>query len=295
MVSVSQCPVCEGKSFLPYLNCIDHTVSHETFALIKCEQCGFVITSPRPAVEDLGRYYLSEDYISHAKKSKGLFDKAYKLSRLYTLRWKLRLIKENLLTRETSLKILDFGCGTGEFLEKCQQAAFETTGVEPSDIARAHASQLTSGNVYKSLDEIGGTFHVITLWHVLEHVPDLNERIELLTTLLKKDGTMFIAVPNHQSHDARTYKGLWAGYDVPRHLWHFSEPTMRRLLTRHSLVLKKIIPMKLDALYVSMLSEKHSAGRNTAAGFINGLMNGLRSNYLAGKNEYSSLIYVVHK
>lgn len=295
MISVSQCPVCEGKSFLPYLNCVDHTVSHETFSLIKCQACGFVITSPRPSNEDLGRYYLSEDYISHAKNSKGLFEKVYKMSRLYTLRWKLGLVKENTFTEERPLKILDFGCGTGEFLEKCRQAEFHTTGVEPSAIARAHAAELTGGNIFNTLDEVNETFHVITLWHVLEHVPDLNERIALLRSKLKKDGTMFIAVPNHQSHDARTYKGLWAGYDVPRHLWHFSEPVMRRLLNRHSMTLEKIIPMKLDALYVSMLSEKHSARRNAAAGFIHGLVNGLRSNYLAGKNEYSSLIYVVRK
>jgi 2-polyprenyl-3-methyl-5-hydroxy-6-metoxy-1,4-benzoquinol methylase len=295
MVPVTQCPVCEGKSFSPYLICEDHTVSHETFILIKCEACHFVITSPRPESEALGHYYLSDDYISHAKKSKSIFDIVYKISRLYTLRWKLNLIKENILNEKVPGKILDFGCGTGEFLEKCRQGGFHTTGVEPSDTARMHASALTATNIYRSADEVNDTFHVITLWHVLEHIPDLNESIHQLKGKLKKDGTMFIAVPNHQSYDARIYKNLWAGYDVPRHLWHFSEATMTRLLNKHSLTVEKIIPMKLDAFYVSMLSEKHSAKRNSVAGFIHGFINGLRSNYLAKKNEYSSLIYVVRK
>lgn len=295
MVSVNQCPVCEGKSFLPYLKCIDYTVSHETFQLIRCERCKLVITSPRPAPEDLGRYYLSEDYISHAKNSKGLFDKVYKISRLYTLRWKLSLVKENLRSKEKTNRILDFGCGTGEFLQKCKQNGFHTTGVEPSDIARAHAAELTGGNVYSTLEEATHNFHVITLWHVLEHVPDLNEKIAQLKGKLEKDGIMFIAVPNHQSYDARTYKERWAGYDVPRHLWHFREATMNQLLNKHGLALEKIIPMKLDAFYVSMLSEKHSRGGSSAGGFIQGFLNGLRSNYLAKPNEYSSLIYLVRK
>nr|WP_262899600.1 class I SAM-dependent methyltransferase [Chryseosolibacter histidini] len=295
MIAVNQCPVCEGKVFRPYLKCKDHTVSHETFQLIKCENCKLVITSPRPTNEALGRYYLSDDYVSHAKKSKGLFDKVYKTSRLYTLRWKLNLVKENLRSKGNSSTILDFGCGTGEFLQTCKQNGFVTTGVEPSDIARAHAAELTAGKVHSTLEEVEGSFQVITLWHVLEHVPDLNQKIEQLKSKLEKDGIMFIAVPNHQSYDARTYQERWAGYDVPRHLWHFSEPTMSQLLKKHGLTLEKIIPMKLDAFYVSMLSEKHSSGRSSIGGFIQGFVNGFRSNALAKPNEYSSLIYLVRK
>lgn len=294
MVAVNQCPVCGGKVFLPYLKCKDHTVSHETFQLIKCENCKLAITSPRPAPEDLGHYYLSDDYISHAKSSKSLFDKVYKTARLYTLKWKLNLVKENLRTK-TKSTILDFGCGTGEFLQTCKQNGLVTTGVEPSDIARTHAAELTRGKVHSTLEEVEGNFQVITLWHVLEHVPDLNDMLDQLKTKLEKDGIMFIAVPNHQSYDARIYQERWAGYDVPRHLWHFSEPTMNQLLKKHGLTLEKIIPMKLDAFYVSMLSEKHGSGKSSIGGFIQGLINGLRSNYLAKPNEYSSLIYLARK
>lgn len=296
MEFVNQCPSCEGVSFSPYLTCLDHTVSHETFHLMRCETCKLVVTSPRPLSKDLGRYYVSDDYISHTSKTKKFFDKVYQFSRHFTLKWKLSLVRENTLTSNGIQTLLDYGCGTGEFLNNCKNEGIIINGVEPSDIARNHASELIDQAVYKSIEESTETFDAITLWHVLEHIPDLDNIILRLKERLNKNGTMFIAVPNHLSKDAQIYKSLWAAYDVPRHLWHFNKQSMEHLLNRLSLKVEKIIPMPLDSYYVSMLSEKHKAGKNTFAGLIKGFFNGLKSNYIArNTKEYSSLIYVVRK
>ena len=297
MLTVTQCPVCTGKKFSPHLNCTDYTVSHETFSILRCKSCGLLVTSPRPSDTDLSRYYLSEKYISHSNKSTSVIDKVYKRARQRAINWKTHLLYGNIATSGIAKpRLLDVGCGTGEFLNNAQMRGWHITGVEPSSIARTQASALTGAQIFEHIDDVHGEFDAITLWHVLEHIPDLNAALEKLKLRLSKTGMIFIAVPNPQSADAKNYKALWAGYDVPRHLWHFSQSTMKQLLTNHSLTVKKIIPMKLDAFYVSLLSEKYKRRKNSLVGIIRAFLNGLNSNRKATETtEYSSLIYLAKK
>ena len=295
MIHVTNCPVCGNQSFKNLFACEDYTVTHENFTLITCEQCQFVITSPRPTEQELGRYYLSEDYISHSNEAKSLIDKIYLQARNYTLAWKRRLILTH--SNRAENKLLDYGCGTGAFIQATTKDNWQSFGVEPSPEAREEAKKVTQSPVYKSLDEIANqSFDVITLWHVLEHVPDLNELLQKLKSNLSDNGTMFIAVPNHLSWDGKNYREHWAGYDVPRHLWHFSDQTMKQLVENNGLKLQEIIPMKLDSFYISLLSEKYKKGKTTILGMVTAFINGLKSNMLASKSrQYSSLIYIVRK
>lgn len=276
------------------MSCTDYTVSQEVFSLEKCNACGFVITNPRPDDEELSKYYQSDNYISHTDKSTNLIDKVYKTARRFTLQWKLKLVMEH--TIEPSSNVLDYGCGTGAFLKLCQNHKLRIAGVEPSSIAREQAQRNTGIEISPTFDSVNGVFDVITLWHVLEHVGDLNVTIEKLKNLLHKNGTMFIAVPNLQSHDALQFGAHWAAYDVPRHLWHFSQKTMTRLLENHQLKINQVIPMRLDAYYVSILSEKYLNGKNDIQNMVFAIIKGLKSNLKAKKTkEYSSLIYLVRK
>lgn len=295
MREVLVCPICEGKTFTPFLNCKDYTVSRETFQIIKCRQCQFGVTSPTP--DNIGDYYLSDSYISHSKKATTLIDKIYLLARSFTLKWKLKLIS-NYIPKSADLTLLDYGCGTGEFLKKCSSKGWNICGIEPSAKARKQSSEITQTTIAASLEDMSiNNFNIITLWHVLEHIADLNKTIEKLKDKLSNSGTMFIAVPNHRSWDAKHYSEFWAGYDLPRHLWHFSQSNMEALLQKNSLKLICKIPMKLDAYYVSLLSEKYKHhGASTITGLLNAILNGLKSNLRARKNnEYSSLIYIVRK
>lgn len=289
--SITICPVCNGTDFIPYNQCTDFTTTTETFTIIQCNTCRLLITSPRPDADSIGRYYESDKYISHTNNSKDLFDKVYKRIRRFTLRWKLKLIRNQKLNGT----ILDYGCGTGEFLNYCKQSNWECYGVEPAELARKKANQLTSLPISDSLLKLNDKkFDVITLWHVLEHVDNLNEKISELKSHLAPNGTIFIAVPNHESLDAKIYKTQWAAFDVPRHLWHFSQHTMKMLLAKHGLNLIDIIPMKLDSFYVSLLSEKY---KNPTANILvrvsRAIITGLRSNFAASKKQnYSSLVYI---
>lgn len=288
---VTTCPICENENFEFYLRAKDYTVTLEEFELKKCKHCHFIVTSPRPTETSIGRYYASANYISHSGKSNNLFDKIYLAARGISLKWKSDLIKH--YTSKGTL--LDFGCGTGDFLYTQKNNGYQVLGVEPNKIAREKANLKLEGKVSENLHTIkNNSVDIITLWHVLEHVHSLNETIQNLKKILTEKGHILIAVPNPASHDSRKYNNLWAGYDVPRHLWHFTQETMNALLHRNGLKLVAVRPMKLDSYYVSLLSEQYqNPTQLKIITAIKAITEGITSNLLARKNnEYSSLIYI---
>lgn len=289
--SVTTCPLCTGTDFELFNHCTDFTATKEEFSIIKCTTCNFLMTSPRPDSNSIGEYYKSEDYISHSTTAKSPLDKLYRKVRSLTLRWKLSLIQR----QKGKGKILDYGCGTGEFLNACKKANWDCYGVEPSNAARQKAIELTSLTISASLANLHqDKFDTITLWHVLEHIEDLNEKLLALKSILAVDGTIFIAVPNHESSDALKYQSHWAGYDVPRHLWHFSKENMKTLFAKHKLNLVDIIPMKQDSFYVSLLSERYQHPTTPIVlNLLRAILTGLKSNLAARKDRnYSSLVYI---
>jgi SAM-dependent methyltransferase len=291
--SVLVCPICDAQSFQPVLTARDYTVSQKDFQLQQCSSCNFVVTSPRPDQSSISDFYKSEKYISHSGGRKTLMDKIYIQARGITLKWKHELISQY----KKDGKILDYGCGTGEFLQFMQRKNWTVSGVEPSETARRKALELTKTEIFDDLKSTKEKYDAITLWHVLEHVHDLNEKIDELISHLNDDGIIFIAVPNRESEDAKKYGSYWAGYDVPRHLWHFSQSNMQQLFNKHGLSLIKTEPMKLDSYYVSMLSENYK-NPNTASliSMAKASVSGFQSNYRASKTgSYSSLIYIAKR
>lgn len=268
----------------------DHSVSQESFELVYNSELDMLVTKPQPAKEKLASYYETEDYISHTDTKRNLFEKVYHWVRSYSLNKKLQLINK----QSTKGNLLDVGCGTGDFLSTCLKFGWNVTGIEPNQSARTIANSKTNNKVF-DIDKLETlekhSFDVITLWHVLEHLPNLEEHIFLLKSLLKENGSLIIAVPNYKSFDAKHYKVFWAAYDVPRHLWHFSRNSIKLLFSKIDMNLKETLPMKFDSYYVSLLSEKYKSGRMN---YIKAFLIGLRSNLKAKRTkEYSSLIYVL--
>lgn len=289
---LEQCPICGKEDFKNFLVVTDNTVSKESFVIVECENCTFKFTNPRPDITSIDKYYESEEYISHSGIKTGIINRAYHVVRSITTKQKVELINKYAPAKGA---ILDYGCGTGVFLSACKSDGWEIRGVEPNSRAREEATAASGEIIAKELEEIAGEkFEVITLWHVLEHIHTLNETLTTLINLLQDDGTLIIAVPNADSHDAQQYKADWAAYDVPRHLYHFTQPTMKRLLKKHKMKLEEVLPMKFDAYYVSMLSEKHKEGKTKV---LSSVLNGYKSNSYAEKNgnDYSSLIFVAKK
>lgn len=271
-----------------YLTVKDHSVSKETFVLYHDEKLDLLITFPKPNETELPSYYESEDYISHTDGKRTLFEKVYQYIKNIALKNKLDLI--NGLQPEKG-NLLDIGAGTGDFLAVAKQNGWKTTGIEPNEKAKKIAKNKGISFVENSELLEKESFDTITMWHVLEHVPDLDFQIKELKRLLKPNGTILIAVPNFNSYDAKHYGSYWAAYDVPRHLWHFSKTAIKLLFEKQDLHLQKVLPMKFDAFYVALLSEKYQKGKMN---LINAFLVGLKSNYKGSQNlEYSSHIYVI--
>ncbi len=296
MEELIECPACKSTHHTFLRKCKDFTVSFEEFNIVQCDVCELQFTNPRPDSLQIGHYYESPDYISHSNSNKGIINKLYKFVRTHSIRNKLKLINEINAANEKS--ILDIGCGTGEFLGACQTSGWKTLGIEPNEAARMRAKTNWGINIqpeaYLAQIEPENKPSLITMWHVLEHVHNLDDRLSEIYNLIRQGGHFIVAVPNPDSWDAGHYKNDWAAYDLPRHLYHFRPKVLKNLITSYGFTYIESKPMPFDSYYVSMLSEKNKHGRNR---FIQAMLNGLKSNLTAGSNseKYSSVIYIFRK
>lgn len=292
MEKLTACLVCGHTELTGELTCKDYVATGESFNLQRCSNCSFLFTNPRPRADEIGPYYQSDRYVSHAGSKKGFsfMYKVYDWVRDYSIGKKLDHIKQY----HSHGTLMDLGCGLGYFLHGVvKDGTFEALGVDISDEAITYVKNRFGHHVKNEneLDTLGELFDVITQWHVLEHVHLLNERMLQLKRLLKPSGTMFIAVPNSDSWDARHYKQFWDGYDVPRHLYHFNRRSFTLLMEKHGFKVVETRSMPFDAPYISMRSEVHKGNRFE---MIRGAFSGLRSTLSARKtNDHSSLLFVV--
>lgn len=268
------------------LTCKDYTVSEEFFQLKYWDEYDMLVTYPQPKLDELDSYYESEDYISHTDSKATLVDKMYQSVKRIMLNKKLEIVSS---FNQNKGSLLDVGAGTGDFLNAAKNDGWSISGVEPNSKARSLANQKKILLVEDINQLPTQKYDVITLWHVLEHVPNLFEYIVTLKSLLKENGILIIAVPNYKSYDATYYKEFWAAYDVPRHLWHFSPKGIKKLFAQFNFKLENTLPMTYDAYYVSLLSEKY---KNSSFQKLKALKTGFLSNLKAKHSgEYSSLIY----
>ena len=134
MITYKACPVCESETITDCFVAEDYTVSHEIFSVWECSNCTHLFTQNIPAQNEIGKYYKSENYISHTDTQTGIINRLYHLVRKKTLNGKLHLIQKE--TDKQTGKILDIGCGTGAFLHHMKIAGWESTGLEPDETAR---------------------------------------------------------------------------------------------------------------------------------------------------------------
>lgn len=270
-----------------YINVKDFSVSGESFSLLENVEYGILKTTPTPSLEQLPFYYESEDYISHTDGSRTFFEKIYQRVKKYAIQSKVQLIS-NFAAKGA---LLDIGAGTGDFLVAAKKQGWHVLGLEPNKKAKtiAKSKGIPFGENLKLIPD--QSYDVITMWHVLEHVPDLDYQLEQLKRICKPGGIIVIAVPNYKSYDAKHYKEFWAAYDVPRHLWHFSATSIRKMFSEKNIGLLKIKPMWFDSFYVSLLSEKYKSGKmNLVKAFYIGFASNV---YGIFKKEFSSHIYVL--
>lgn len=294
-ITYSICPVCQQNQLRFWKTVKDHSVSGEAFKIDECHGCSARVTQTVPDQASIGRYYASGNYVSHTDTRKGLIFQLYHWVRSITLRSKRNLLFG--LNGRKNGNILDVGAGTGAFLNEMRKSGWQVTGLEPDAGARAVALknyQLALLEAHHLFQLEAEKYDIVTMWHVLEHVHDLQGYMARLATLLKERGKLVIAVPNYTSKDAQHYDTAWAAYDVPRHLYHFSPAAIRKLAVQHQMEVTTVKPMWFDSFYVSMLSETY---RNGKSNHLAAFFQGLRSNFaaLSNKERASSLIYILQK
>lgn len=262
----------------------DFAHTKEEFKLKRVEE-GLYKTQNLP--QNLDPYYDFEEYISHDESKKGIIGRVYDVVKKFMFYQKLNLIKKY---SNENPKVLDYGCGTGDFLDYLNQKKYKVEGFEPTQKANEIASRKNL-KMHSDINSIIGKFDVITLFHVLEHVEDIDFLIKSLKQKLNENGILIIAVPNHESKDAKIYKEFWAAWDVPRHVWHFSKSSLIRKIKSYSLKLISVKPLFFDAIYISIVSEKYKQGNS-----IKGILNGLYANLHALKTKsWSSHIFIFKK
>ena len=252
------------------------------------------MTYPQPAGASMDRYYASSDYLSHESTGRSFIAAVYRTIRTIRLANKHHLIRS--LVPEGYL--LDVGCGTGELLAHLATKGYTVEGVEPGTKARARAMQLHRLKVSQSLEDIPtrAQFQCIMLWHVMEHLPNLQESVKRLHALLAPNGYLLIAVPDRTSWDAQHYGPYWAAWDVPRHLWHFCPTNVHQLLQAYGFTLIQTRRMWLDAYYIALLSEQYR-GTPQWLRWPSALFFGTWSNLSAWgrKRSSSSTLYIARK
>lgn len=286
------CPWCDSEKTQMHLWVKDLFLTGEAFEIQECLKCGLLFTEPRPDADKIGKYYQSEEYYSHQENNKGFIPRIYETVKGFNLKKKYKLATKGL----SKGKMLEIGCGAGDFLKVMEKHGWNCVGIEPSENAKAIAKKKVKAELLNPEDLStlpDDSFDLITMWHVLEHVDNLKEEIMHLQRLLKKGGRLVLALPNFKSADADYYKEYWAAYDVPRHLNHFCRESINNIFKNSKLHLKKTDKLVWDAYYISYMSEKY---KNHSLPLLKGAWRGLLSNSKARKSgEWSSLVYVLER
>lgn len=291
----NKCPLCGSGDIAVLYECADFLVSGGKFPVSRCKSCTFVFTNNYPPEDKASGYYSSDEYISHSDTGRGLVNKIYHIARKIMLGRKYSLLKRESCLHNAS--VLDIGSGTGYFPMFLRKKGWECQGIEISEEARQYAFSNNNISLFSPGDTgsfANSSMDIITMWHTLEHFYHPDDYLAFSNRILKQNGLLVIAVPNHLSYDALRYGGLWAAWDVPRHLWHFNPDTISIMAGNHGFTLKTVRRLPLDAFYVSALSEKH---KQSSLPFPRGLITGFISwiHSMLNIRKTSSLVYVFRK
>ena len=244
-----KCPWCGSEKSQIHLWLKDEFLTHEDFQIYECKSCGLLYTEPRPNKNEIGKYYQSDNYYSHKENKKGFIPKIYETVKSINLKKKYKLATKEM----PKGKVLDIGCGVGDFLQIMEKQGWETMGIEPSEEAAEIAKSRLKNKILKPEDIHqlqDQSFDLITMWHVLEHVDNLKEEIQHIERLLKTKGRLVLALPNFKSYDAQFYNTKWAAYDVPRHLNHFCKESLVKIFKNSKLRCIETDKLKWDAYYI---------------------------------------------
>jgi SAM-dependent methyltransferase len=293
----ADCLICKNSEHSTLFNNVpDRFNINQPYKIVRCTRCDFVYLSPRPVEEISSEFYDLEEYHPHQLSQQSLMDKIYVWIRDKNSQNKRRLIEQY----KMQAKILDIGCGTGEFLLEMKKHNWDVTGMEtaPEALNRAQEKDLI---IFDALQKIPGNFEVISMWHVMEHIYQIADLFEQIKRLLAAGGILILTVPNINSFEAGYYKNNWVALDAPRHLYHFRPVDIEKLLHMNGFEITKISSkLYFDTWYNVLLSAAQKAstkGKSTLLYYPEAAVVGKLS-FLAGMfnaRKSASPIYIARR
>tara|TARA_Y100001954_G_scaffold134179_1_gene143333 strand:+ start:174 stop:1007 length:834 start_codon:yes stop_codon:yes gene_type:complete len=270
------CYICKTSNYKPYVT-IKDILNINSFTIAQCD-CGFCFVNPRPSEKELKKYYHTDDYLPHSKGKGVLF-------LLYRIVQKISFYNKFLLLRNLKEKIthLDYGGGDGRFSNYVN--------------SKENATSSFYDPYYKNslnADFKKKEYNIITLWHVLEHAYDLDILFENIEKSLENRGKLVVAVPNFDSLERNIYKENWAAYDLPRHLYHFNNISLEKLLRSKGYKIIDKKRMLFDTFYISILSSMKISNISVIKSLFVALFIVFKV-IIKGPELSSSLLYVCEK
>jgi len=270
------CYICKTSNYKPYVT-IKDILNINSFTIAQCD-CGFCFVNPRPSEKELKKYYHTDDYLPHSKGKGVLF-------LLYRIVQKISFYNKFLLLRNLKEKIthLDYGGGDGRFSNYVN--------------SKENATSSFYDPYYKNslnADFKKKEYNIITLWHVLEHAYDLDILFENIEKSLENRGKLVVAVPNFDSLERNIYKENWAAYDLPRHLYHFNNISLEKLLRSKGYKIIDKKRMLFDTFYISILSSMKISNISVIKSLFVALFISIKV-IIKGPEFSSSLLYVCEK
>lgn len=253
------CPVCKSTSYRVFLKgCKDilYRCSGE-WTLLECIHCQVVYTVPILNEGNLLEYYPA-DYSPYNILLTGLRERTISgfLRKAAMLPYKVRFGSPECVQQPFGeARLLEVGCGSGEFLKSMTRLGWKCWGLDVSPLAvkQAKKSAPDAVIIQSTLTEVvfEEPLDVIAMFNVLEHLPDPVESLHKCFEILAPGGKLLIGIPNVGSYEAKLFGRYWRGLDIPRHLFHFRESELRRLIEACGFTVLKVRPM----MFASSISE----------------------------------------
>ena len=256
MKNLKECNFCKGKEFRELFLARDKKIqSKEIFRVVKCKKCGLIFLNPQPSFKELEEHYPKEYYSLGRIQDTNSMKTRLKLF-LYKVysdpmrkNWARKIIFSPFLPylRGAPIikgaKLLDVGCGSGQFIYEMKKFGLEVYGVEPGDFDEKSAEEF--GLNIKKKDLLSAkypreSFDIVTMSHVLEHTSDPSENLKEVYKVLRKGGLFIVRVPNYNSLSFSLFGKNWYGLDIPRHLYNFSDKILIKRLESEGFRIKRI-------------------------------------------------------
>ncbi len=295
----TSCLLCGGSHTAAFIAACDPDLADgPRFTMVRCQDCGLCFLNPRPTAASIGQFYPA-DYGPHqgVEPSPKTIASARRRMRLPAW-WRARNPHRYGLPPSGQCRLLDVGCGGGEFLQRMHAQGWQVTGLDAAQPAVQRVRD-TLG-----LPALAGTlphaelkpesFEAVTLWHALEHMPRPLETLRHAYDLLVPGGKVLALVPNIAGGPARWFGPAWFGLHLPLHLVQFSPATLRQMVSRAGFAVERLrlIPKRGWLRHSAQLARRMQHGPRWLAWLAYDPLNLIAIEYLRWTRQSDCILVV---